>query len=254
MLKEERQRQLLEILHSKGRVEISELCQLFNVTTMTVRRDLDELEHDGLLLRSRGGALLANANILVEHPFNIRLNENKDKKNQIAKYAAETVFDGRRIYMGSGSTMLYMAKNIPSSRRIIVVTDAVNIASELLNRPSVSVIMIGGDLRSNTFSAVGAFAENMVKQFKCQYSYIGVTGIGSDGTLYVTSVAEAGLFKTVFEHSSAIYILADSTKLGVEDFVSIGQLQKNYTLITNRDADPELVQSYKSLGADVLLV
>ena len=80
MLKEERQRQLLEILHTKGRVEITELCQLFNVTNMTIRRDLDDLERSGLLIRSRGGALLADTNILVEHPFNIRMGERREQK------------------------------------------------------------------------------------------------------------------------------------------------------------------------------
>lgn len=253
MLKEERQRQLLEILHTKGRVEITELCQLFNVTNMTIRRDLDDLERSGLLIRSRGGALLADTNILVEHPFNIRMGERREQKLAIASAAAATLLDGRKIFMGSGSTLLYLAQRLDNSRRLIVVTDAINIATELLNRPSVSVIQVGGELRPNTYSAVGAFAEDMVRQFKCQHAYVGATGIGADGTLYVTSVAEAGLFREVFSTSRSVYVLADSSKLGVDDFVSIGKLQAHYTLITDREADPKLVEKYRSLGAEVVL-
>ena len=253
MLKEDRQRQVLEILRTKGRVEVSQLCQLFNVTNMTIRRDLNGLERSGLLIRSRGGALLADSNILVEHPFNIRLNERREKKLKIAEAALDTILDGRKIFLGSGTTVWYLAQKLDSSRRLIVVTDAVNIASEVITRPSVSVIQIGGDLRPNTYSTVGTFAEDMVRQFKCQHAYIGVTGIGADGFLYVASVAEAGFFRAVFEISHSIFVLADSSKLGVEDFISIGRLSADYTLITDKEADRGLIEAYRSLGAQVIL-
>ena len=254
MLKEERQRQVLEILRTKGRVEVTELCQVFNVTNMTIRRDLDDLERAGLLIRSRGGALLSDTNMLVEHPFNIRLNEKKEQKMAIASAAAGSIKDGRKVFLGSGTTVWYLAQRIDNSRRLIIVTDAINIAAELVTRPSITIIQIGGELRPNTYSTVGAFAEDMMRQFICQHAYIGVTGIGLDGSLYVASVAEAGLFRTVFETSHSIYVLADSSKLGVEDFVIIGKLQTNYTLITDSGADPALVANYQNMGITVVVV
>lgn len=253
MLKEDRQRQVLEVLRTNGRVEVAQLCQLFNVTNMTIRRDLNDLERSGLLIRSRGGALLADLGILVEHPFNIRLNERREKKIKIAEAALDTIMDGRKIFLGSGTTIWYLAKRLDSSRRLIVVTDAINIASEIITRSSISVIQIGGELRPNTYSAVGTFAEDMVRQFKCQQSYIGVTGIGADGVLYVASVSEAGFFRAVFETSKSIYVLADSSKLGVEDFISIGKLSADYTLITDREADKSLLENYRALGVKMIL-
>jgi len=253
MLKKERQQQILDMLHTNGYVEASELSKIFNVTSMTIRRDFEELEYAGKLIRSRGGALLTNANALVEKPFSTRQSKHQAQKTAIAEAALETISDGQKLFFGSGSTVWYLARKLDNSRRLMVVTDAINIANELVTRPAVSVVQIGGEVRQNTLSTVGTFAEDMVRKFKCQKAYISVTGISPDGTLYVTSVSEAGLFRIVFEISSKVYILADFSKIGTEDFVSIGELKPGYTLITDKSAPGDILENYRNMGANVII-
>lgn len=253
MLKNERQQQILDMLHANGYVEISELTKIFNVSSMTVCRDLEELEYAGKLIRSRGGALLTDTNALVERPFNTRQIDNQSQKCAIADAALNTIEDGLRLFFGPGSTVWSLAQKLDNSRRLMIVTDAINISNELVSRPAVSVVQIGGEVRQNTLSTVGTFAEEMIRKFKCQHAYIGVTGIGSDGTLYVTSVAEAGLFRIVFEISSKAFILADYSKIGKEDFVAIGKLQPGYTLITDPQAPKDIIEYYESLGVNVII-
>jgi DeoR/GlpR family transcriptional regulator of sugar metabolism len=253
MLKEERQKQILSILRSNGHVAIDELCQIFNVSNMTIRRDLDEMEAQEQLIRSHGGALLPDADILIENPFYLRLDQNKEKKKAVAAAAADFLSNGQKIFIGSGTTTHYLVQKMDNSKKLLVVTDAINISQELVNRSAISVLQIGGDIRSNTLSATGIFAENMVRQFRFKYSFMGVTGIGTDGQLYVGSVAQLGNYQAVLTSSEHIVILADSSKLGNVDFISVGNLSEKFTLITNSDAESSLINAYKESGANVIL-
>lgn len=254
MLKEERQKQILSMLKAKGQVLIEDLCKIFNVSTMTIRRDLDELENLGQLVRSHGGALLPNNDILIEIPFFLRLDRNKDKKIQIGAAAAGLLTNGQKIFIGSGSTTHYMVQKIDNSKKLLVVTDALNVAMELSNRSSISLLMAGGDIGTNTLSATGVFAENMLRQFRFERSFIGVTGIDSEGQLYVGSVAQLANYQTVMNNSEHIIILADSDKICHKDFISIGTLSDRCTLITDKAAHQSAVNTYKSLCAQVVLV
>lgn len=254
MIKEMRQKQIIEILQNKGRVEVEELCQMFDVTNMTVRRDLDELEQAGLLIRAYGGAYIAEKDILVENPFHLRLDKHKEQKMMVSDAALNFLSDGQKIFIGSGTTTYYMSQKMDNSHRLIIVTDAINIASELITRPSLSVIQLGGSLRSNTFSTTGAFAENMIRQFRFNTAFIGLTGIGNDGHLYVGSLIQLSIYQTVFESSDKIVILTDSSKLGKEDFMCIGKLSDKFSLITNRDASDSLLKSYRNLGTKITIV
>jgi len=143
MLKKERQQQIIDMLHANGYVEATELAKIFGVTGMTIRRDFEELEYEGKLIRSRGGALLTNANALVEHPFNTRQSDNEIQKIAIAEAALETIDDGQKLFFGSGSTVWNLAKKLNNSRRLMIITDAINISNELISRPAISVIQIG---------------------------------------------------------------------------------------------------------------
>ncbi len=253
-MKEKRKEQIMTLLTDKGSVEVSELCKIFHVTTMTIRRDLDELRNDGRIARSHGGAILSDYNTLLERPFQTRMNINQEKKLAIALSAASLLEDGQKIFISSGSTTYLFARSLDNSRKLLVATDALNIASELVTRTNISVVLVGGELRSNTLSITGTFAEKMIRQFRYQRGFIGVTSIGSDGTLYSGAVVETGIYAAIFETVKDVIILADSTKLGVEDFVGVGNLGKGYTLVTNNDAPQSLIKTYRHLKANVITV
>lgn len=254
MLKEERQKQILGMLRANGQVLIEDLCKIFNVSNMTIRRDLDEMEASGQLVRSHGGALLPDTDVLIENPFYLRLDRNRDKKIEIATAAAGLLTNGQKVFIGSGSTTHYMVQKLDNSRKLLVVTDALNVSMELANRSSISLLQVGGDIGANTLSATGVFAEHMLKQFRFDYSFMGVTGLGADGQLYVGSVAQLGNYHTVINSSKHVIILADSSKIRHQDFISVGTLSDKCTLISDKGADETALKIYKSLGTKVILV
>ncbi len=254
MLKEDRQKQILSMLRANGHVIIEELCQIFKVSNMTIRRDLDEMEVQELLVRSHGGALLPDTDVLIENPFYLRLDRNKEKKQEIAAAASAIISGGQKIFIGSGTSTHYLVQKIDNSKKLLIVTDALNVSQELGSRSALSVLQVGGDIKGNTLSATGIFAENMLMQFRFRYSFIGVTGIGSDGQLYVGSVAQLGNYQAVLNSSEHIVILADSSKISRHDFVSVGRLSEKFTLVTNRDADESAIKAFRTLGTQIVLV
>lgn len=253
MLKEQREEQILQLLEQHGSVEVSHLCNLFNVTKMTIRRDLDKLEIEGKISRTHGGAVLNNTDILLETPLYVRLNTNTEHKERIAKRATTMISDGQKIFLSSGTTVFALANQLDNSRRLLIVTDGLNTALELSKRTNISIIIIGGELRSNTLATTGSFAESMIREFKFETAYIGVTSVGADGSLHHGSLVEIGLYRVLREISKKLVIMADSQKLGRDDFVVVGHLKPGDTLITDSDASAEIVKLYQDMGVEVIL-
>lgn len=251
MGKETRSKQILQLIEQRGIVDVSQLCTLFNVTPMTIRRDLDSLESGGKILRTHGGAVLNNHDVLLEKPIHLRLNTDIEIKERIGILTSSLVNDGEKIFISSGSTIYHFSKYIDNSKRLWVVTDGLNIATELNNRNKISIIIIGGELRTNTLSTTGSFSEDMIKQFSFDTAYLGVTSIGPDGTLYHGSMVEIGIYKYIRKLSHRIVVLADSKKLGKKDFICVGQLIPGDILVTDNAIDPSILKGYIELGIDV---
>ncbi len=253
MLKEKREEQILELLEQHGSVEVSELCTLFGVTKMTIRRDLDKLESEGKISRIHGGAVLSNTDVLLEKPLYVRLNTNTELKERIARKALTLIHDGDKIFLSSGTTVYSLSRLLDNSRRLLVVTDGLNTALELSKRTNISIIVVGGELRSNTLATTGSFAEHMIRQFSFETAYIGVTAISSDGALYHGSLVEIGLYAELSQIAKKRVILADSAKLGRNDFVCVGHLRPGDTLITDSAAPQELLSIYADLGVTIII-
>ena len=253
MLKQTRLEQIINLLHSNGSVEINQLCRLFNVTEMTIRRDLEELAKKGNVTRTYGGAILSEDNILVEKPFETRMGSNYEQKNAIAKEALVMLEDGSKIFFNSSSTIFSLANNIDNTHRLVIVTDAINIANELNTRSNVSVIQLGGEVRKNTISCVGYFAEEMLKQFRFDAAFVGINAIDNEGNLYCRSIYEMGIYKNVFASTKKVIVLADSTKLGQQDFTYVGSINQIDTLITDSNASKDLLEKYRKMGINVVV-
>jgi DeoR/GlpR family transcriptional regulator of sugar metabolism len=253
MMKEQRIAQIQLILEHMGSIEIIQACEKFGVAPMTIRRDLEELEKKGIITRTHGGARLNYAPNLLEKPFEERLRMESEKKRELARMASSTIYSGEKVFIGSGSTMHFLTFFLDNSRRLLVVTNSLHIASELVSRTNITLIMVGGEIRSNTLSVTGSFANEMASRFKCDKSYMGITSIDKEGNLYLGSTAEEGILAAQLINTPECYIIADSTKLGKKDFVRAGRLNSRIHLITNTDADKNLLDIYKKIGAKILL-
>ena len=253
MLKKARQEQIIQLLQSKGAVEVSQLCRIFGTAEMTIRRDLDELVAQGVVVRTHGGAVLSENNLLIERPFDVRQAQQRAAKQAIAKAAAGMIKEGYKIILDSGTTTFALARMVDNSKRIIAVTNAINIASELIARTNVSVLAVGGSLRANTLSCVGHIAENTMKEIKVDLAFLGVGGIGEDGSLTNASPVEVGIKRAIMAAAKQRVVLADSSKIGREEFSRIADLRDVDCLITDPKAPKKILARYRKMGVHVTI-
>ena len=246
MNKATRQQEILNLLISKERIEITELCDRFHIVPMTARRDLKELEEQGKLIRTHGGAALPPEKEDVNLPFFQRTKINTAQKLAIAAKARTFLKAGQHIFLASGTTVHAFAQSLNDTLPLTVITDAVNIAYELSTFPNIQLLSVGGELRPNSLTLTGKMAEENLSNFQMEAAFIG-------RNIYVSSIVESSILNVLFDRVPDIYILADASKLGQKDFVHVGALDSRHTLITTNEIPKDCLDTYQALGAEIIL-
>lgn len=254
MLKEKRIMQINDILQESGHVEIGNLCRMFNVTEMTIRRDLDNLTKGNKgIIRIRGGAMLAGGDALVELPFERRIVSNIELKEKIALKAVEYITNGQTVFIDSGTTTQIMASKISNLLRFVSLTNAINLASELINKPHISVMLIGGELRRNTLSCRGTMAEEAIDKFRVDIAFLALNAIDEHGNLFIANATETGFKKKVMEIAKRKYILVDSSKFGQTSFCKFGTVSDVDGIITDSGITKGQYENCIGLGAKIII-
>ena len=252
MTKQERQKAILALLQEKGELHVQTICRSFHIVAMTARRDLMELEQMGALIRTHGGAIAKEKKTFdAQTPFAKRRKLHTEKKRQLAHIARGFLKEHDRIFLASGSTMDMFASALLHYLPLTVVTDAVNVAYELYQDSRLTIFMLGGELRSNSLTLTGPIAQTNLKQFQLSKAFLSMNAIDEKGNLYTDSVVESGLLETLFSIVEEVYVLCDSSKLNSRDFISISH-ELSYTLITDQDADENLLEAYRQCGIRVV--
>ena len=233
MLKENRVKQILTLLKQNGEVQINTLCRSCNVTEMTIRRDLDELAAQGALIRTHGGAVLVGEDLLVERPFEKRLDENMEQKEKIAQKALEMIRSGMKIVLDSGSTTYYLARILPGTYRLAVLTNALNIATELSHRTNIDVTFVGGELKKNTMACVGSYTTEMLKRFSVDIAFLGSSGISHQGSFYTATSAQVEVKVSMMQIADKKVLLADASKFRKKDYAYFAQSADFDCLVTS---------------------
>lgn len=252
MLKEERYSIILDLLNKKGIIKVSDLTEAINVTEVTVRRDLQELDKKGLLKRVRGGAKL-NTNINIEEEsnnnqrhkelsHNEKQNINIESKRYIAKKIAEHINDGDSIFLGCGTTIELVYDYI-TSNHLKIVTNSIHIFNKFNENPHYELILVGGSYRSRTGAFVGSIANDTINKMNIQKSFIGVNGI-YDNFIYNCNEDEGMIQSALLNHSSEKYIVADSSKLNKRDFYQFYKLENITAIITDNNISKENINKY----------
>jgi len=253
VLKDNRIKQILSLLKQNGEVQINSLCRLFGVTEITIRRDLDDLAGKNLLIRTHGGAVLADEDVLVEMPFEKRYAKNSAAKESIAREAFKHISNGMKIALDSGTTTYFLARMIPNTYRIAVLTNALSIATELNSRINVDVTLIGGDLRKNTLACTGDFSLEMIKKYCVDIVFIGASGIDDNGKLYTSNVAQANVKSTMISIARKKVLLADSTKFNNPDYVNFASVEDLDYVFTDESAPQEMIDLYRENEVNVTI-
>lgn len=233
----ERQNKIKEKLFKEKRVDVFELSELFSVTEVTIRRDLDKLEQEGFLIKTYGGAVL-NDELILETSRIDSDDSNIEEKKMIGKIASQMIENNEAIYLGPGSTCLEIARNI-KDKKLTVVTNDLNIALELKASAGIKVIVTGGDLIQSTSTLIGGFALQALGGIYINKAFIGVKGVNFDSGYTIDSHEEVMVIQGVQKISSEIIIVADYTKFGCTAFARLGGLTMARKVITNKQVPSE---------------
>lgn len=249
----ERHQQIIELIKKEGSVKVTNLCALLNVSSVTIRKDLQFLEDKKLLYRTHGGATLTNPYIADRH-VEEKVTLQAAEKQKIGAYAAKLIEPNDCILIASGTTVQYFAKNIVAKENLTVVTSALNVALELIHHQGVEVIQLGGLMRKTSASVTGTYAEAILTDFSCSKLFLGVDGIDLNYGLTTSSMSEALLNRKMIEASQKTIILVDSSKFGKRGFGKICNIDDIEQIITDSNVSEHTIKTLESMGVEVTIV
>lgn len=243
----QRQQQILDRMAIDGEVKMAELKEMFEVTEMTLRRDMEKLEQWGHIRRTFGGAILVGNDITLQERSGVFIEE----KMRIGKLAAQLIQPGESIFLDGGSTTLQVARFIQANLNITVVTNALNIAAELQGK-QISTIVIGGMLMGQTSTLVGPVATEALVKMAFNRAFIGTTGVTLKHGYSNSNMHEAEVKRLAIQQASEVNIVMDHSKFGRQDLFSFGGLKAANRVITDQYPEQELDESFKEQSVEIL--
>lgn len=253
MIKEERHQLILDTLMKHESIQVSDLSSLLGVSTVTIRKDLTELEKNSKLYRSHGKAILINPYI-----NNRSVNEKemlfRDEKKEIGKYAASLITKDDSIIIASGTTVLALARCIRPIHKLTVISASLQVSEILGVNESVDIVQLGGTLRHSSLSAVGKYAESPLSEFSCSKLFLGVDGIDIDFGITTTDIREADLNKVMMHSAQKTIVLADSSKFRRRGFSKIANMDEVDLIVTDSGISDKIVQRIEELGIELVVV
>ncbi len=248
----ERRARILQELKEKPKVHVSELSEKFAVSEVTIRKDLNELKRRNLLTRTRGGAIrLPEVNLGNDTTIRDKQLYNYKEKRAIGKLAASLIKENETIILDSGTTTLEVAKNLHAFNNLTIITNAINIALELLNYKRFSVILLGGHLRETSHSTVGPVAESSLKIFYCDKLFLGVDSFNLEKGVSTPNIEEANINQTMMAMAKETIAVFDSSKFNKRSFAFIAPVNKIGTVVTDEAIPSEIKGQLKQMGIKV---
>jgi DeoR family transcriptional regulator of aga operon len=242
---------ILDRVAATGSVDVLDLAEDFRVSGATIRRDLTVLSEKQLLVRTHGGALAKGRH--DELPAEVKAVRQQAEKRRIGRAAAELVESETVIGMTGGSTALEVARALPTHRPITVVTNAINVAAELIGRAEIRLVVIGGILRPS-YEAVGPAAESMLSQYHLDIAFVGVDGISAEHGCTTYDEMEAQSDLAFLRRARRRVVIADASKLGKVTFARISEISAVTDVITDAAASDEDAAAIARAGVNVVRV
>lgn len=239
-----RKAQLAAYVSDAGQVTVGELAERFGVSIDTVRRDLDQLSAEGILVRTYGGAVSLSTISRTDRAVDQRLNEQEKEKEKIATLAAALVQDGSTIMINGGTTTLAFARSLRQHRDLTVATNNLLVPGALPPTAIRDIYIFGGAVRSLTLATIGpvSFRANTGTELdvSCDLALIGVGAISADAGYTTSNLAEAAMMQEMLSRAARVAILADSSKFGRRLFAQVSELGAADYLITDTMPPPDL--------------
>jgi len=254
MFKVARLAKIKEIILDRGQIDVNTLSSLLNVSDVTIRSDLEELEKDKFIQRSHGGAVL-NEDYIKQQDFQKTLLGGKleyDKnKEYIGQIASELVSDGEWIFIGQGSTCYYVAKELVKKETLNVLTNNLYAAVVLSQNKKANIIVTGGTLMNSDLFLSGDMFLKVLDSIFISKAFMGVTGVDFKGGYTVSDYLERNVYDKIKEISKELIIVADATKFDKTSFLSIGPLTMPDIVITNESVPKSYKEYFFNNGVKI---
>lgn len=244
-----RQAAILERMGGKRSLRAAELAAALGVSEATIRRDLQALAGSGLLLRTHGGAV-AN-DVGDELPIRLKASRRQEEKIRIGRAGADLVDDGAVVGMTGGTTALELARALSTRPNLTVVTNAINIAAELIGCRNLHLVVIGGIARRSA-ELVGPSAEGMLAAYHLDVAFIGVDGLTAEHGCTTYDEMEAQTDRAFLRQARRAVVIADSSKIGVVRFAQITPLSQVDDVVTDSGGDRHQLNELRAAGVRVV--
>lgn len=248
----ERQKLILSLLTKQGRLSVAEIVRQFSISEATARRDLESLASDGKVQRVHGGAIAAEQ-APPELPILERENEQADEKARIGRATATLIHDHDAVFLGSGTTVLEVARNLREHKHLTVITNSLPVLNTLAGIREITVISLGGMLRDSELSFIGHITEQALAEVRVEKVIIGTRGISLEHGLTNDYLQETLTDRAILKIGREVIITADHTKVNRVSTALLAPMDAAHTLVTDESADKKFVQSLRKLGIKVVV-
>ena len=246
-----RQKDIIDIATKEGKVTVEDLAARFGVTLQTIRRDLSELADDRKLVRVHGGAVLPSGTTNIEYEARRTLND--DAKLSIAKTCAAQIPNGSSVFLGIGTSTEAVARELAHHKKLMVVTNNMNVAQTLSQHPDHQTVLTGGKLRKSDMGLVGTFATETIGHFRFDVAVVGCSAMDTNGDLLDFDVEEVSVNQTILTHSRKSFLVADSSKFARTAPVRIASLKDLSAIFTDKPLPAELNKDCATWNTKVFL-
>jgi len=243
-----RQSRILEILGEDNQTSVVSLSELLNVSSVTIRQDLNHLEAQGLLKRVHGGAVLKDGDDLDN-----RLSKNYEKKLRIARKLASRIHEGETLLIESGSANVLLARELVKIPKVTIMTTNLYIARQFRRNEQANVVILGGIYQHDSEALVGKLTKACIDQLNIDKAFIGIDGYTAENGFMLRDLFRAEISSYIVEKARDLFVVSDSSKFGCTGLTSICRLKDIQHVATDRDLAPGYRRELTEAGIDLIL-
>ncbi len=245
-----RQQQIFDLAKQQGRVDVENLAEHFDVTSQTIRRDLNELCEMKHLGRVHGGAVYLSG--VSNFAYTSRRLIAVEGKNRIAQATAEIIPDNASVILNIGTTTEQVAHALCKHKGLLVITNNLNIANILLEESEAEVLIAGGTARRADGGIIGASAVEFISQYKADYAVVGVSAIDEDGLLFDFDDREVQVSRAIIDHARHVILVSDGMKFERKAPACIGHISRIDTFVTDFNPPPGFAEICSANGVKII--
>lgn len=242
----DRQQQIAQLVERQQRISVADLCELFSISEATARRDLEALAQQGKVDRVHGGAI-SISNAPPEKPILDREREENEAKRQIGQAASGLIQEGETIFLGSGTTVLELARILKTRKGLTIITNSLPVLDQLSGTGN-TIVCLGGMLRPTELSFIGHITEQSLAEVRADKVFIGTRGISLEHGLTNDYLPETLTDRAILRAGKEIIVLADRVKFGRVATAMLAPIESVNTIITDKLTNKDFIRDLEELG------